>query len=123
MNEQTLKLIEQLAQKLGTTSEYLWSVLLKQAPIDATTTLLQFLCIVIFGIVLLKIHFWLAKPEKDERNSRYYNSDGVYQGVMFACVIIFGILFIMTFCCLGDVVNGYFNPEYWALQHILQYCK
>lgn len=35
MNEQTVKLVEQLAQKLGTTTEYLWNVLIKQAPISA----------------------------------------------------------------------------------------
>lgn len=39
MEEKTIKLIEQLAQKLGTTTEYLWAVLLKQAPIDATVVL------------------------------------------------------------------------------------
>lgn len=33
MNEQTTKLIEQLAKELGTTAEYLWTVLLKQSPI------------------------------------------------------------------------------------------
>lgn len=56
MNEQTAKLLEQLASKLGTTSEYLWNILLKQAPIDATVTLLQTLFLFFVGWGLWKVH-------------------------------------------------------------------
>ena len=70
MNEQTTKLIEQLAQKLGTTTEYLWSVLLKQAPIDATVTLFQTLCVMLFGLALWKIHKHLLKKESEDKYSK-----------------------------------------------------
>ena len=56
MNDQTAKLIEQLAQKLGTTTEYLWSVLIKQAPIDALSRLAFFIVSIIGGIIIYKAH-------------------------------------------------------------------
>jgi hypothetical protein len=121
MNEQTTKVIEQLAQKLGTTTEYLWSVLLKQAPIDATVTLFQTLCVMIFGLALWKIHKRLLKKEsKDEYSETWYEKyeEGAIIPMIIA-TIIFAILFIICFCCIDDIVNGYFNPEYWALERIL----
>jgi len=67
MNENTAKLIEQLAQKLGTTSEYLWGVLLKQASISATVTLLKTIAILLFGWFLWKTHKRLLKKESEDR--------------------------------------------------------
>jgi len=121
MNEQTTKLIEQLSQKLGTTTEYLWSVLLKQAPIDATVTLFQTLCVMLFGLALWKIHKRLMKKESEDKYSETgyekYEEGAIVP--MIIATIIFAILFTIYFCCIGDIVNGYFNPEYWALERIL----
>lgn len=125
MNEQTTKLIEQLAQKLGTTTEYLWSVLLKQAPIEATVTLFQTLCVMLFGLALWKIHKRLLKKESEDKYSEtgYEKYEESAIGPMIIATIVFAILFIICFCCVGDIVNGYFNPEYWALERILHKCQ
>lgn len=45
MNEQTIQALAALAVKLGTTTEYLWSVLVKQAPIYGLTQLAMLLAI------------------------------------------------------------------------------
>ena len=42
---------------------------------------------------------------------------------MLIGLVIFALLFIAAFFCIGDVVNGYFNPEYWALNKILSSVK
>ena len=42
MNEQTTILLQKLSESLGTTSEYLWAVLIKQAPISATISMVIF---------------------------------------------------------------------------------
>ncbi len=123
MNEQTTKLIEQLAQKMGTTTEYLWSVLLKQAPIDATITLFQTICVMLFGCILWKIHKRLLKKDSEDKYSETgyeKHEEGVIIPMLVA-VIIFLILFIACFFCFSDIINGYFNPEYWALRRILNY--
>lgn len=113
MNEQTTKLLETLAQKLGTTTEYLWSVLLKQAPIDATITLIQIGIVVLFNIILYKVHKRFIKSDA------YENYD---VGAPIFMVLMAVILLISDIACmlsLNSVVNGFFNPEYWALREII----
>lgn len=119
MNKETTQLLQQLADKLGTTTEYLWGVLIRQAPIDATTTLIQFFLILLMGYGIWRVHKRCMAPYKaGAHHSVYYESDGA--GPAVAIVTVFWlVLFILCFCCLSDVINGYFNPEYWALNKIL----
>lgn len=56
MNEQVLALLTQLAEKLGTTVEHLWSVLVKQAFISTTVNLLIYSLLLILGFVLYRTH-------------------------------------------------------------------
>ena len=122
MNEETTKLIEQLAQKLGTTAEYLWRVLIKQAPISAATDLLYLVLIIITGIVLFNIHKRLAK-EDEHGDSAYFTFEEGAAVPMIIGVIIWGILFIVCFFSIGDIINGFLNPEYWALNNVLNAAK
>jgi len=124
MNDLT-KLLEQLSQKLGTTTEYLWGVLIKQAHISATINLLQTIAVFVFGYGLYKIHRKLLKPESNDRHaetgySKYQEGAAI---PMIIAGIIFTIMAIACFCCLEDIFNGYFNPEYWALDKILDKIK
>lgn len=125
MNEQTSKLIEQLAQKLGTTTEYLWSVLLKQAPIQASVTLFQFLLIGLFGYVIYRAHKSLSvKKDYDGYSETGYSHYGERAGIpMTIALVIFCVLSICAFFCIEDVFNGFFNPEYWALEKVLRSVK
>jgi hypothetical protein len=107
MNEETAKLLETLATKLGTTSEYLWSVLLKQAPIDATISLFQTAVVFFIGYLLYKKR-GIVNREYDERLP-----------IFVAVAIVWSILSFITIMCIGDIINGYLNPEYWALERIL----
>jgi uncharacterized membrane protein len=120
MNDQTTKLIDQLAQKLGTTTEYLWSVLLRQAPVDATITLIQVLLVIFSGIALYKMnkHF-----SDDDNKISYYNAAEAICVPMWIGAIIWIILAIASFFCIGDIINGYFNPEFWALEYIFESIK
>ena len=117
MNEETTKLIEQLAQKLGTTAEYLWGVLINQASISAITDLLYIVLVAVGGILLFKAHKFLSK-EDGHGNSFYYNWDFT-RGIMIALTFIWSILFIAAFFSIVNIINGFFNPEYWALNKIL----
>ena len=119
--EELTGLLEKLAEKLGTTTEYLWGVMINQAPISATTTLFQTLLVILFGLGLWKAHKWLMKKEEEGNyaETRYDKYEGGAIIPMVIGVIIFVILSIICFCCIGDIVNGYFNPEYWALNKVL----
>lgn len=126
MNDNTARLIEQLAQKLGTTSEYLWSVLLKQAPIEATITLIQTGLVALFGLVLWCVHKKLSNTivDNDYGKGNMYDKYELSAGVpMLLGLVIFVILSITAFFCFGEIINGYFNPEYWAFDHILRSLK
>ena len=117
MNEQTTKLIEELAQKLGTTAEYLWAVLIKQAPISAMTDLLFFILASFSGILLYKLHKWMS--EKDI----YEDYEDIAIAPMIVLTILWGIIWIVFFFSLGNVITGFLNPEYWALKEVLDVAK
>jgi hypothetical protein len=42
---------------------------------------------------------------------------------MIALTIIWGVCIIACFFSIGNIINGFFNPEYWALKEILSSCK
>jgi hypothetical protein len=117
MNDQTAKLIEQLATKLGTTSEYLWGILLMQAPVNATVILVQLVLLTIAGIGLFKAHRHLSD---DDNKVSYDRQFGVEIG-MGIITLVYIILLIIGFCHISQMINGFFNPEFWAVDYIM--CK
>lgn len=117
MNEQTTKLLEQLANKLGTTSEYLWSILIRQAPINSTITLVQFVVLALYGFILYRLHVKFSREDENER-SIYYNVEPIMWLMCIGLIIFIGLC-IAAFIEIPDLLNGYFNPEYWALNRIL----
>ena len=121
MNDNTTKLLEQLAAKFGTTTEYLWMVLLRQAPIDSTINLIQIALVMLFGWFLYKTHKRLMKKDGEGNYAKTYYEKYEAGAVipMVIGAIIFAIFFLASFFCIPDVINGYFNPEYWALDKIL----
>ena len=124
MNEQTLKLIEGLAQKLETTSEYLWGVLIKQAPIEACINIGYIVFVVGMGCVLWKIHLkLLRKPPGDRYDTYYEKHDGVSAIILGVITIGWLICFFVTMCLIGNIITGFYNPEYWALDKVLNSIK
>lgn len=117
MNEQTTQLIEQLAQKLGTTTEYLWGILIKQAPVSATIDLIYFIIIIILCVLFWRIHRYFCKTDK--------YSD--YEDLLIIPMVFIGsfilILAAMSFFSLGDIITAFINPEYWALDEVLDAMK
>lgn len=118
MNDNTAKILEKLASQLGTTSQYLWSILLKQAPIDGCIMLFQYMLLIIAGIVLYRVNKNLSKKDEKGYNDGYDNNDA-YGVIMCIAVFAWTITAIIAFCCIGGLFNAFFNPEYWALETIL----
>lgn len=117
MNQQLSKLLEKLATKLGTTTEYLWGVLLRQARISATITLFYLILFTTIGIILFKLHRKFIKTDARDHNLYYHQEElGV---IMAVAAILWGICFAWSVCSLPNIFNGYTNPEYWALKEIL----
>lgn len=127
MNEQTLKLIDSLSQKLGTTSEYLWGILTKQARIDSIISIGYIILIAGIGYGLWNVHTKLLKKipsqNKYEYSSNSYDKHDTVTVIMIIVANVWFIVAIIGLCCIGNVFTGFYNPEYWALDKVLSSLK
>ena len=113
MTNEIAKTLETLAQKLGTTSEYLWGVLIKQAPLTGIVDFVQYI------IIILACYFWA-------RNLKTFTtkiSDGDWKEEHWIWIIItsliLGIFVIAAFLSFPNTIYAFINPEYWALDLLL----
>ncbi len=114
MNEQTTQLLQSLADKLGTTAEHLWAVLVRQAPINGVVTLVQF---ALLGAYL----YWLLGLR--DRSAQWFDdAPPKFVGYCVAWAIA-AIVSIAAFFSLPELAASFFNPEYWALDRILDAAK
>lgn len=111
MDTNTVKLIESLSEKLGTTAEHLWVVLVKQAPISATT-------MAIFYLVFAAITLWTFFLTK-----KLIAKDSDWFPMWFLWGF-FMLVFIVGFAVDSpSILSGFLNPEYWALNECLDAMK
>lgn len=122
LQQQVFDALQALAEKLGTSAEYLWSVLLKQAYIEgmwhlAWATFWGVLLIV--GISLLVRGCIVLNSNAEVR--RLSNRQEV---IVAFCFTAGGLSTLVGF--IGFSVTSWHalvqlgNPEYWALQQILR---
>ena len=96
MNEQTTKLITDLASKLGTTTEYLWGVLIKQALYSVITDLAFLIFSVIYGFVLYKVYKWLCEPVDEGGRYTRFDEHEDNAVMLFAIASIIFIVFLIS---------------------------
>lgn len=117
MDQNTAKLLEQLSHQLGTTSEYLWGILLKQAPISAAISIFQIALIAGFGVILYKIHM-LCK-----NNDSYDESDHIRMLMVILAFVEILFIILGLILIVPNILNGFLNPEYWALHEIMKHIR
>ena len=111
MNEQTAKIIEQLANKLGTTTEFLWAVLMSQAKIEAILD--AFYIVASCGVIVLTTWYCLKYSEEISE----LQGKGVL-AIFLGIISVFAIM--LSVACFGEMITAAFNPQYWALEQILK---
>lgn len=115
--ENLTELLTALAEKLGTTTEYLWGVLVSQAQVDAYIKLL-FVGFTVLFIIAYSIFCKYTIKHWDE----IYSDDK--EVVYVSLIILIGIAVLIFLGCAidftGKAIVGLLNPEYWALQQVLQ---
>jgi hypothetical protein len=122
MNENTEKLVRELAEKLGTTAEHLWGVLMKQAPITAATD--SVIAVIMLGVLWALYRLVRSKtaaPPKSE-DDRYPSAEWREEGAFLSWLIlaIYGATTVVVVCCtISTVVTATMNPEYWVLKQLL----
>lgn len=114
MDEQTYRLLEQLATQFNVTVEYLWGVLVRQAFINSLNNVLVFLLIIAAFFLLTK---WTIRA-KDEIEEIW---PGAPILIFWGLLVIFSLIFSIT--SFQDTLTGFLNPEYFALQQILGLVK
>jgi hypothetical protein len=106
-------LLEKLAKQLGTTVEYLWGILVKQAMIASCIDIFQYIILGVATYFFVKItkKYWLIGEEKN-----WDNFWVIIPGLVGMALLI---IWIAAFFCIQNTISGFLNPEYWALQKIL----
>jgi hypothetical protein len=120
MNETTTKLIEQLAEKLGTTVEHLFAVLVRQAPISASVYFAWSLTLFVAVVLWIRLVQKKNKEAKSDDCSVWAVDGPAY---IFSWAGIVGVGFFMSFSLFSsieDMIIAFANPEYFALIKILQ---
>lgn len=122
MNEQQTKLIEQLAMKLGTTTEYLWGVMCKQAQVDAILSIVLVSSAIVLSIVVGLVANKLRKELDKEAKWTDNIEDFLIMSMLWTIIACVVFDFIVMFS-IGNIIIALSNPEYWALQELIGMLK
>lgn len=117
------QLLREMAGELNTTTEYLWEVTVKQGSVNAYKNIvyMSFLISILWG-------FWfvLRANYRDIRYKQCNNKKDQWErwdDWMAAVYVIGGIIsvasLIIVGVCSSAIIDGFINPEYWALDTIL----
>ena len=106
-------LLEELAKKIGTTTEYLWTALIRQAPINSVINIVEW--------IIMAFVTWLAWKgfKKAWKKAEKENWDEFWVICPLFVGIAFLILWIVALFSISSTITGFVNPEYWALKEIL----
>lgn len=112
------QLLHQLAEKLGTTVERLWSVIIQQAFIDALSNIVMLLMFIYISegwrrFIVRKT----TKPSLETAPWRY--SRDKVQDSWIGWGILATITILLTVFTFTSIITGLTNPEYRALTQIL----
>lgn len=122
MNKDLDPLLVALAEKLGTTVEHLWGVLITQARMEAlgvTSTILFFTAVLAWASVLL---YKLSTDKKDKDGNLLSSAplSNEASGLLLALVVVgWFLLVIAVGFSLPYLITCISNPEYWALDQVL----
>lgn len=113
MDDKTAMLLQKLADKLGTTTEYLWGVMVRQAPVAGITDIIQY---TILGVCVYAFVRWLRSDKRD------FTEGGSFVVALFIGTPLV-IIVIVAFFAISNTITAFANPEYWALQRVINAAK
>jgi len=122
MDDKTAALIEKVAEKLGTTAEHLWGVLVQQAPISGAVDLAVVTGLVTSAAWFLRLVIAKTKRPVETIENRYPRAEWG-DDASFAAWVVAGIwcgaAFVALVASIQGIVAAFANPEYWALRRLL----
>jgi hypothetical protein len=121
MNEQLALTLVTLADKLDTTVEHLWQVMIDQAYISAMTNLTLGIMWILATIVATVFVFKKSKEPADEDGRKWSYGIELIVYVVVAYMVIASLVILMMI--QNDIITALYNPEYWALQQLMSLAK
>lgn len=113
MNPETLQVLRELADKLGTTAEHLWAVLVRQAYYQGWYSLAEVVMFAMFAVVAgyrsQRAYRWVHDEDGDEIGWLPVVTFGLAAAIMLGCMM----------CSIQQAITCFGNPEYYALHEIL----
>lgn len=117
------KIIQQLADKFGTTVEHLWAVMVRQARVEAVLDIFWILALIATLVLTAWFVRYAWRKTKEEDYSNRWDEEAVVV-ISVVCGIISALITVPIIALLSyGLVSKLFNPEYWALQQILDAIK
>jgi uncharacterized membrane protein YhaH (DUF805 family) len=111
--EEIMEILRALAEKFGTTTEFLWTVMIKQSYVTGITHTLTFalslVCIIFWNLIVWHKNF----QDTDNADLYIVINFGKLFGVFASVMWVF--IFLAT---LVEVVTSLINPEYWVLKQV-----
>lgn len=131
MEKDLIEFLEKMSDKIGTTGAQLYKVLVRQAKIDAVTSIIKLVLIIFFALILLRAWQHLLPYCKPENPKGEYSYDREWPGEIQACFVILCVIsavtllvtIIQTSDVLDTSVKGFLNPEAAALESIMEMKK
>jgi len=118
MKEEILKRLDALADKLGTSAQFLFNLYVKQAHVQVVNTLTYGVFTLILGVAACYLlHKGISIQTNDELNWREQNK-GIAPTIVGAILGVVAICFLIAFID-GNLYTALMNPQYWAFKEIL----
>lgn len=125
--EEITPLLRELAAQMNTTVEFLWGVLVRQAQVYAISYIVDTIIVLVIAYLFASVlNHWrrsnvgfdfMEVPTQDEGKWALY----LFLSIVLGIITLTGMLaIIFTF---NNFLTALLNPEYWALQQILEYIK
>lgn len=113
--------VQELAKSLSVPAEYVYKVLVKQSVVESITWLVLFIISIILMIPFIKmssiIYDWDNMTDK-------YNNDKSGSLIPSLLSLIIGIIiFILALFNINIIIQGFVNPEYKAIETIINAIK
>lgn len=129
--------LEPMAHQLGVSIEWVWNILVQQARVEAVVCLIVIAALVIklivLGVVVLralpkatfydetKVKYSWGTETRRSFNPNIYGKVVTYGG--WALLALTFITFVVTSSTLVTAVTGLVNPQYRAIEKIVQFAQ
>lgn len=118
MEKSTEELLKQLADNLGTTTKQLYSVLVKQSAIKAVRDIAGLVSWIVFLAVINYANH--LTHYVDTKSAVTPDCNYVFIGIWVLNIVFWGLSFMIIPDCIISAITNIKNPEYNAIQEILE---